>query len=103
MSAAALQKMMESALMPVEMTSFLLECQSSLDCVSFFPWVQDHHLGGRQEARHAEAREVEDIKKPGRECTLDLDQDHREQRLLDVSTSQSLAKPNLATCQRNVQ
>ena len=48
MSAAALQKMMESALMPVEMTSFLLECQSSLDCVSFFPlgarpntWVAD--------------------------------------------------------------
>jgi len=57
----------------------------------------------RSKTCSAEAREVEDIKKPGRECTLDLDQDHPEQRLLDVSTSQPSAKPNLATCQRNVQ
>ena len=40
MSAAALQKMMETAVMPLRMTSFLLEYQSTLGWVSFFPCVQ---------------------------------------------------------------
>ena len=49
----------------------------------------------------AGARKVEDIKKTGR-GVYPGPEVSRSKRTVDVFTSQPLAKPNLATCQRNV-
>ena len=101
MSAAALQKMMETAVMPLRMTSFLLEYQSTLGCVSFFPCVQSKTITWLGFRSKTVLQWPEDIKKTGR-GVYPGPEVSRSKKTVDVSTSQPWAKPNLATCQRNV-